>query len=245
MKDYKHYSSILTTRNGVEYPDFALGTYLRTENELLDLLNQYPYDKLMLDTAYRYNNEQEVASAIAKSCYPKSQICIIGKINTSQQESGRSIEEEFSDTLQRLCIDRIDIYLIHSSRSPHYCSTWEELIKLQNKGLIETIGVSNFDIPEIEKIYTSSGIYPEVNQIVIPLDDDTNHTKKLIDYCHEKRILIQVAMPFGGRLVSSRLSCDQRKSILQRLQKQELTYIFGTRSIQHLCQNIAWINSGR
>ena len=79
MKDYKHYIGTIITCNGREYPDFALGTYLRTEDEILELLKVYPYDKLMIDTAYRYNNEQAVSSAVIKSGYPQNQIVYIGK----------------------------------------------------------------------------------------------------------------------------------------------------------------------
>lgn len=248
MKDYKHYIGTIITHSGREYPDFALGTYLRTEDEILELLKVYPYDKLMIDTVYRYNNEQAVSSAVIKSGYPQNQIVYIGKINTGQQESGNTVREEFEGTLHRLRIPKINIYMIHSSRSSKYCKTWIEMIKLQNEGLIDSIGVSNFGIAAIEKIYNQSGVYPEINQIVFPQnasERDMYDVQKIIEYCQDKGISVQAAMPFGGSKRSNELSELQRLVILKQLRSQDLTCVFGTKNIQHLCQNISWIEFGR
>ena len=247
MNDYKEYLGSISTRSGREYPDFALGTYLRKEVELVELLNMYKYDKLMIDTAYRYGNEQEVANAILKSAYPKSQVILIGKINTSQQESKKTIRDEFMGTLQRLNVPKIDIYLIHSNRSPYYCKTWKEMIGLQKEGLIDTIGVSNFGVEDIEKLYLSSGVYPEINQIVIPQIDGVNNSgiRYLIDYCQKRLILIQVAMPFGGQDGNSVLTTQERRYILEYLRRNNMVCIMGTSNIQHLYQNLSWIEQGR
>lgn len=247
MKDYKPYIGTIVTRSGKKYPDFALGTYLCTEEELSNILQHYPYDRLMLDTAFRYGNEREVAKAVMGSAYPQNQIIYIGKINTSQQESGRSIKDELMDTLHRLNISKIDIYLIHSSRYQGYFETWRELIKLQKEGLIETIGVSNFGVKEIENLYDQSGVYPEINQIVVQRNistDEQNKIQELIGYCCNKNISIQIAMPFGGPEISKKLSEEQRASTLENLRKQKFTCVFGTKNILHLLQNIRWIEMG-
>lgn len=247
MNGYKKYPGFVATRSGKDYPDFALGTYLRKEDELINLMNSYSFDMLMLDTAYRYGNEQEVSNAIAKSNYPNNQVILIGKINTSQQESGKTIREEFMDTLHRLNVPRLDIYLIHSSRSPYYCETWREMIRLKKEGLIETIGVSNFGIEDIEKLYQTSGVYPEINQIVIPVTNVDNDitTHQLIRYCKERKILVQAAMPFGGDATSCTVDTGRRQDILTNLRQHNITCVIGTRNIQHLYQDIAWIELGR
>lgn len=246
MKDYKLYEGFFTTRNGKKYPDFAVGTYLRNKSDFLDLLNQYPYNKLMIDTAYRYGNERVVAQAIEKSHYPKENIIYIGKINTAQQESGKTIREEFFDTLSRLQINKIDIYLIHSSRSCKIVDTWREMIQLQKEGFIDTIGVSNFGIEAIEKIYIASGVYPEVNQIVLPTPKSNNNSFcKLLQFCHDKNILVQIAAPFGGNIKSETIPIEKREKLLKTLRQKKLTCVFGTKNINHLCQNVSWICLGR
>lgn len=246
MKDYKIYDGFFLVRNGKRYPDFAVGTYLRNESEILDLLNQYPYNKLMLDTAYRYGNERVVAQAIEKSHYPKENIIYIGKINTEQQESKKTIREEFFDTLSRLQIEKMDIYLIHSSRSYKIVETWKEMILLREEGFIDTIGVSNFDVEAINKLYFTSGVYPEVNQIVLPGHENKNNDfYGLLQFCMEKDILVQIASPFGGNINSETVSVEERKILLKTLRQKKLTCVFGTKNIVHLCQNVAWICLGR
>ena len=247
MSGYKNYSGIIRTRSGKEYPDFALGTYLRSEGELVNIIKSYSYDKLMIDTAYRYGNEQAVSRAITASGYPKNQIIRIGKINTSQQESGEMVRKEFMGTLHRLCVSKIDIYLIHSNRSPNYCITWKEMLKLQEEGLIDTIGVSNFKIEDIEQLYQSSRVYPEINQIVVPIVGAVNDVGvcDLIEYCNSKKILIQGAMPFGGSKKSNVLTMQERQNILTSLRRQNIACVIGTSNIKHLYQNLSWIELGR
>lgn len=242
MKGYKHYSGTICTRTGAVYPDFAIGTYRRTKEELFRLLQKYPYDILMLDTAYRYGNEPDVAAAVQESGYPPRQVLYTGKINTSQQESGRSVREELLGTLNRLQIPNIDIYLIHSSRSPHCCRTWKQMIALREEGLIRTIGVSNFDVDALERLFDTSGFYPEIHQMIYRPD---SHCQKLLQFCREKGILVQIAMPFGGEENRTILSSKQREKILMQLRQQGLMCIFGTTSIDHLSQNLMGIQKGR
>lgn len=244
MKDYKQYHSYVYTQSKKAYPNFAIGTYLRTEEELRNLLDQYPYDTIMLDTAFRYGNESAVARAVEGSQYPRENVIYIGKINTFQQDCGRTVREEFLATLERLHLDKINIYLIHSDRSPNITATWQEMILLRKLGLIDTIGISNFSIASIEKIYAASGIYPEVMQLVLPTDQFDTEFQKLLQYCHEKEILIQIASPFGGMDGSKKLSQTKRRELLKDICSQGYTCVFGTTSIIHLNENVSWMNRG-
>lgn len=245
MNDYKQYKGYVCTQGGKRYPDFAIGTYLRTEDELVNLLNRYPYDKIMLDTAFRYGNEVAVARAVEESCYPCENVIYIGKINTFQQESGRTIREEFSDTLKRLQLEKIDIYLIHSDRSPNIITTWQEMISLRKVGLIDTIGVSNFNIESIEKLHASSGVYPEVIQLVLPVNKFDSGFQKLLQFCQEKKMLIQIASPFGGIDGNKNISQIERKKLLRNIRSKGYMCVFGTTNITHLCDNVSWMSLGR
>lgn len=245
MKDYEQYKGYVYTQSGQAYPNFALGTYLRTEDELINLLNEYPYDKIMLDTAFRYGNELAVARAVEESRYPCKNVIYIGKINTFQQESGRTVREEFFETLKRLHLDKINIYLIHSDRSPNIVTTWQEMILLRKLRLIDTIGVSNFSIESIEKLYAASGVYPEVIQIVLPTNKLDAEFQKLLQFCQKKRMIIQIASPFGGIDGSKTISQTERRELLKDICGKGYTCVFGTTNIVHLCENISWINFGR
>ena len=54
--------------------------------------------------------------------------------------------------------------MIHSPRYRRYCETWVEMQKLRDEGLVNTIGVSNFEIDDLERIYQKTGEYPAINQ---------------------------------------------------------------------------------
>lgn len=245
MKDYEQYKSYICTQTGKAYPDFAVGTYMRTEIELLNLLNQYPYDKIMLDTAFRYGNEFAVAQAVEKSQYPCENVIYIGKINTFQQECGHTVREEFFATLRRLHLSKIDIYLIHSDRSPNIVTTWEEMILLRKLGLIDTIGVSNFSEKSIRKLYATSGVYPDVIQLAFPTNKFDIELQTLLQFCHNKKILVQIASPFGGIDGSRSMSQTDRKELLKRIRRKGYTCVFGTTDIVHLRENVSWISLGR
>ncbi len=215
----------------------AIGTYGLSETELLELIKAYPYDEVIIDTAYRYGNEEDVASAIMKSGYPKEYVRYIGKISYSQQISGKTVSEELKDTLRRLQINSIDFYLIHSPRYERCCETWEQLIQLKDKGYIYEIGVSNFSEENIRRLHETSGIYPAVNQIVHNPFNESDKTEQLIEYCLSNGISIQIAMPFGGREHNSDLSDEHRNSIITELCERGLLSIIGTHNRQHMIQN--------
>ena len=238
MKDYK---KSITIGNSI-YPLVSIGTFGRTYEELLELFSCYPYNALWIDTAYRYENESIVADALENSGFPLQKVIFTGKICYSQQIGDKSVEEELLGTLRRLKIPKIDIYLIHSPRYEHYCETWIEMKKLRDKGLINIIGVSNFDVDDLEKLYQETGEYPSINQIAYCLKDDRDLQKEaLISFCKSKNIVIQVARPFGGPELAKILTEEERKKILQKNCENQVVSVLGTSSAKHMMQNLLYI----
>jgi diketogulonate reductase-like aldo/keto reductase len=71
------------------------------------------------------------------------------------------------DSLQRLQLDYVDLYLIHwpAARSEERASTWRALIELQEDGRAKSIGVSNFTVAHLRRLIDETGIVPVVNQV--------------------------------------------------------------------------------
>lgn len=241
MNDYKKKLKVfphMLSLNGMRYPNIAIGTFGLNKQELVDLFYNYPYDELLIDTAYRYGNELDVACALQESGYPRKNVLYIGKINYAQQSSGVSVRENLEGTLRRLQISKIHTYLIHSARYKEYCDTWTQMIALKEEGLIDNIGVSNFSIKEIENMYKKTNVYPSVNQIIYcPIFERKEEQEKLIKYCNEKNIVIQAAMPFGGKENRYNITKEQRKTVLMDLCKRKMVMIIGTTQVSHMIEN--------
>lgn len=238
MKDYKKSISI---GNSI-YPLVSIGTYGRSYEELFELFSCYNYGDLWVDTAYRYGNESIVADALRDSGFPEQKVIYTGKICYSQQAGEKTVKEELIGTLSRLNIPKIDLYLIHSPRYRGYCETWTEMQKLRDEGFINTIGVSNFEIDDIERIYQETGEYPAINQIVYcPNDNVDLQREKLISFCKSRNIVVQAAMPFGGSEMAKLLTEQDRKRILQQNRKNQIVSVFGTKSAKHMTQNLSYI----
>ncbi len=119
-----------------------------------------------IDTAAIYRNEAGVAEAIADSGIERGQLYITTKLWNDQQGADR-VPAAFEDSLERLGLDYVDLYLIHwpLPSADRFVDTWKALIELRQSGRARSIGVSNFRPQDLERIVQSTGVVPSVNQI--------------------------------------------------------------------------------
>ena len=77
----------------------------------------------------------------------------------SRQREGQAA---FKQSLERLELEHIDLYLIHWPVPAHdlYVETWQAFIELQAEGLVRAIGVSNFQPAHLERIIAETGDAP-------------------------------------------------------------------------------------
>lgn len=117
-----------------------------------------------IDTATIYGNETGVGAAIAASAVPREELFVATKLWNDDQGDPRAA---FEASLQRLGLTHVEMYLIHwpvPSRD-RYVDAWRVLQELRDEGLVRTIGVSNFQIPHLERLRRETGELPAVNQI--------------------------------------------------------------------------------
>lgn len=88
-----------------------------------------------IDTASRYGNEESVGKAIRTSSIPREEIYVTTKLYDDQHGYNETLKA-FNDSLSRLGLDYVDLYLIHSPKNGKIVSTWEAMIDLQRKQLI-------------------------------------------------------------------------------------------------------------
>ncbi len=180
--------------DGNEIPQLGLGVFLvepgEAERVVTDALETgYRH----IDTARIYENEAEVGRAIASSGIPRDELFVTTKLwNSDQTRAG----EAFEESLDRLGLDRVDLYLIHWPQ-PMYgeaLGAWRSLIEIAESGRATSIGVSNFEIEDLQQLLDETGVVPAVNQIELhPL----HQRRALGEFCAEHGIAIEAWGPLS------------------------------------------------
>lgn len=119
-----------------------------------------------IDTAAIYRNERGVAEAISDGGLARDQLYITTKLWNDQQGADR-VPAAFEDSLERLGLDYVDLYLIHwpVPSADRFVETWKAFTELRQSGRARSIGVSNFRPEDLERIVRATGVVPAVNQI--------------------------------------------------------------------------------
>ncbi|XP_052757069.1 aldo-keto reductase AKR2E4-like [Galleria mellonella] len=156
----------------------------------------------MLDTAAAYLNEEQIGNAIRKSSIPRENIFVVTKLASNKQ---RDVVSAIKESLSRLNLTYVDLYLIHNPvafKPDHsgfdvidYLDTWKGMEETQRLGLTKSIGLSNFNISQIERVLANCVIKPSVLQVEVNLNLAQN---KLIDFCKAHNIAVMAYTPFGA-----------------------------------------------
>jgi 2,5-diketo-D-gluconate reductase A len=121
-----------------------------------------------IDTAQMYRNEQGVGEAIAASGIARDELYVTTKLNNGFHRPDDA-RRAFDESLTRLGLDRVDLFLIHWPLPTRYdgdfVSTWQTLVEFQKDGRATSIGVSNFQAAHLDRIIEETGVAPAVNQI--------------------------------------------------------------------------------
>jgi diketogulonate reductase-like aldo/keto reductase len=185
--------SMVELNNGLKMPRLGFGTWeLQRDSALNPVKWALETGYRLIDTASIYANEKFVGKAIKESEVPREDIFLTSKVWNTQQGYQKTMNA-FEDSLKRLDMDYLDLYLIHWPRELSN-ETWKALEKIYSEGKTKAIGVSNFKIKDLEEILQNYEIPPAVNQIEMhPLKYLEN--KEVIKYCQERDIKIEAYSP--------------------------------------------------
>lgn len=153
--------------DGYQIPAIGLGTFGFKGDRGVEIVSRaLASGYRLLDTAVGYDTEAEVGRAVRASSVPREEIVVTTKIRKSghgYHAARRSVRA----SLERLGLDRIDLYLIHwpNPRLGLYVDTWRALIDARADGEVRSIGVSNFNADHLERIIDATGEVPAINQI--------------------------------------------------------------------------------
>jgi diketogulonate reductase-like aldo/keto reductase len=98
------------------------------------------------------------------------------------------------DSLERLGLDYIDLYLLHWPVANQTQSAWEDLEKLLDEGLVKSIGVSNFNDKQLETLFKQVNIRPMVNQIEL---HPYFSRPALVRFCSDRAVVVTAYCPLA------------------------------------------------
>ena len=148
-------------------PQLGYGVYLVKDNEAQSVVETaIETGYRSIDTASIYKNEDGVGDALKTYSDLRKDLFITTKLWNSDQGASTTLKA-FEDSLKRLKLDYVDLYLIHwpAPKKGQFSASWKELIKIKESGRAKSIGVSNFQISHLEQIMNETGVIPTVNQI--------------------------------------------------------------------------------
>nr|WP_239076171.1 aldo/keto reductase [Streptomyces sp. SID9913] len=120
----------------------------------------------LIDTAANYRNETGVGRAVARAGVPREEIVVTTKL-PGRHHGYEETLASFEESRARLGLEYVDLYLIHwpLPRVDRYVDSWRAMIDLRERGLVRSIGVSNFTADHIGRLERETGVLPSVNQI--------------------------------------------------------------------------------
>nr|WP_274637139.1 aldo/keto reductase [Microbacterium bovistercoris] len=157
----------VTLNDGGVFPELGFGTYKLHGKEGVDaVVGAIDTGYRLLDTAVNYENEQEVGEAVRRSGVDRDELIITTKVPGRDHGFDETLASA-RGSLDRLGLDRIDLYLIHwpNPRVGRYLDTWKAMIRLREDGLVRSIGVSNFTEEMLTELIDETGVTPAVNQV--------------------------------------------------------------------------------
>jgi diketogulonate reductase-like aldo/keto reductase len=142
-----------------------------------------------IDTAQAYGNEESVGRALADSAVPRDEVFITTKFFPDRDDP----EAEAARSLERLGIDRLDLYLIHWPQGgPTWA--WPGMQRAREAGYARSIGISNFNVSEVDALLAEASTPPVVNQIQF---SPWKHRRELLDHCERKEIALEPYSPLN------------------------------------------------
>ena len=151
--------------NGVEMPILGFGVFQVKDLDECErsVRNAIEVGYRLIDTAQSYGNEEAVGKAIKSSGVPREDLFITTKV-WIQSDGYNGTKKAFENSLRRLDLEYVDLYLIHQPLGDVY-GEWRTMQDLYKEGKARAIGVSNFQPDRLIDLITHNEIVPAVDQI--------------------------------------------------------------------------------
>ena len=142
-----------------------------------------------IDTAQAYGNEESVGKGLRESGVAREDVFITTKFHPGGKDPAAEAEE----SLRRLGVDQVDLYIIHWPQGgPTWA--WAGMERAREQGHTRSIGVSNFDISEIEQVISAGTVPPAANQVQF---SPFEFRRELLETCERSGVVLEAYSPLG------------------------------------------------
>jgi diketogulonate reductase-like aldo/keto reductase len=142
-----------------------------------------------IDTAQAYGNEESVGKALRESGVPREEIFLTTKFFPRHRDPAGEAEK----SLRRLGVDHVDLYIIHwPAGGPTWA--WPGMERARELGYARSIGVSNFDVDELEQVSTAGTVVPAVDQVQF---SPFENRRGLLEACEQRNVVLEAYSPLG------------------------------------------------
>src|SRR3984893_17209127 len=142
-----------------------------------------------LDTAQAYGNEESVGKALHESSVSRDEVFITTKFYPARKDPAAEAEQ----SLRRLGVDHVDLYIIHWPQGgPTWA--WPGMRRARELGYARSIGVSNFDVGELEQVIAAGSVAPVVDQVQF---SPFVYRRELLEACEQRGVALEAYSPLG------------------------------------------------
>ena len=200
------YNQTVTLNNGVKIPQLGLGTWFIDDSKVADAVKaavQLGYRHI--DTAQAYGNERGVGEGIRTCGVAREDLFVVSKV-AAEHKTYEEAKAGIDETLKKMGLDYLDMMIIHSPQpwvevnqsenryKEGNRQAWRALEEAYSEGKLKAIGVSNFQIEDLESLMEAAKVKPMVNQVLCHI---SNTPVELIDFCQKSNIAIEAYSPIA------------------------------------------------
>jgi len=159
-----------TLNNGVAIPKLGLGTWFIDDDKVADAVREaVKIGYRHIDTAQAYGNERGVGEGVRTCGIPREELFVVSKV-AAEHKTYEEAKAGIDGTLEKMGLDYLDMMIIHSPQpwvkvnqsDDRYVegnrAAWRALEEAYKEGKLKAIGISNFQIGDIESLMETAEI---------------------------------------------------------------------------------------
>ena len=204
------YDHTITLNNGVKIPQLGLGTWFIDDSKVADAVKAaVKLGYRHIDTAQAYGNERGVGEGVRTCGVAREDLFVVSKV-AAEHKTYEEAKAGIDETLEKMGLDYLDMMIIPSPQpwaevnqsenryKEGNRQAWKALEDAYNEGKLKAIGVSNFQIEDLESLMETAKIKPMVNQVLCHI---SNTPTELIEFCQKSNIAVEAYSPIAHGVI--------------------------------------------